>query len=51
MLENACMKDEPAVDTSGTSLGGGEQSRGPSSLPTSGTVMAGETIDESKDES
>jgi hypothetical protein len=51
MLENACMKDEPAVDASGANLSIGEQTRGPSSLPTSGTVMAGETIDEVKDES
>jgi hypothetical protein len=51
MLENACMKDEPAVEASGTGPGIGEQSRGPSSLPTSGTVMDGETIKESHEES
>ena len=45
------MKDEPAVEAAGTGPGVGEQSRGPSSLPTSGTVMDGETIKESHDES
>jgi hypothetical protein len=51
MLENACMKDEMATDAGSSNVSPGESSRGPSSLPVSGTVMEGETIDEAHDES
>ncbi len=50
MLENACMKEEPAPEP-GASIPVAEQSRGPSSLPSSGTVMEGRTINEAHDES
>ena len=50
MLENACMKEEPALEP-GVSTPVAEQSRGPSSLPSSGTAMDGRTIDEAHDES
>ena len=43
MFENACMNDEAVVEAPVASLSIGEQSRGLSSMPTSGTVMAGDT--------
>ena len=50
MLENACMKEEPLLDATSTTTALGEQSRGPTSLPSGGIAMEGRTIDEVHDE-